>query len=527
MCIAKPPFEAFNFHSMITTALILALALLSLWFYFEGKEQLVARISKLFGGSLLLYLLALLSSGLNWEQLWPTAVRDLFLLAIIPYLLKTFQGSKKVFFAALVLTLLLVAWYESRQIQQLYAEQEQRLQSNTNPLSQQEKHDWELLVDLSENQQPDALNNLAKAYQLRIQKAFNMNHPEWTQLDEYYLLDLPEGSENKIPELETALLQNGLADWVEENEEVQITPIEARLPKPRRKNYGLNDPELERLWAFDLMNVHLLYKQLQKTNKKPEKTALIAILDTGVDGRHEDLKKQYHSTKTSYDSDLREHGTHCAGIAAAVSNNGIGIASLAPSTGYVQVTSIKVLNDYGSGRQNRIIQGILEAADRGADVISLSLGGRSSPSKQRAYEEAVAYANKAGAIVVVAAGNDNRNARNYAPANVRGVITVAAVDSTGRKASFSNSLQNISFGIAAPGVAIYSTTPGDNYKTFSGTSMATPYVAGLIALMKSYQPELDTRKAWQILHETGKETPDSRYTGRLIQPAEALKHVLE
>ena len=507
-------------------ALLLTILGLSLWLYFDGRNRIASWWRGLFSGSLVLYLLSLFSSGLSWEQLWPTLIRDLFLLAIIPSVLKTFGGSRKVFFAMLLLTLGLVAWYESRQAQKALAQlREKTAEGESETLSATEL-DWEYLIDLKGEPSQEALSRLAKAYKFQIRKAFRMQHPEWGHLDEYYLIDLPEGSEEKGPKLEKELYQQGLVDWVEENESIQIHPIEARLPKPRRRDYGLNDPELGRLWSFDLMQVNRLYDFIRLLPVKPRKKALIAILDTGIDGQHEDLKTQYQSIKSEYDRDVREHGTHCAGIAAAVSNNGIGIASLAPSTGYVQVTSVKVLNDYGSGQQNRIIQGILEAADAGADVISLSLGGRSSPSKQKAYEEAVAYAHRAGAIVVVAAGNDNRNARFYAPANVSGVITVAAVDSTGSKASFSNTVQALPYGIAAPGVAIYSTTPNNTYKSFSGTSMATPYVAGLLALMKSYQPDLTTREAWQILHDTGKETADGKYTGRLIQPAAALRQLM-
>ena len=101
------------------------------------------------------------------------------------------------------------------------------------------------------------------------------------------------------------------------------------------------------------------------------------------------------------------------------------------------------------------------------------------------------YAAKKGAIVVVAAGNSNMNAKDYAPANTPGVITVAALDTNLNRASFSNFVQDLDQGIAAPGVAIYSSIPGNKYAAFNGTSMATPYVAGLVGLMKSLQPDLN------------------------------------
>ena len=524
-------------------ALILALLALSLWFYFDGRNRITAWLKGLLSGSVLLYLLSLLGSGLSGEALWVTLVRDLILLALIPSLLKYFKGDRRIFFFSLLLTLVVVAWYESRQAEQALAQMsEQRQEPAVGDASAEGdtedgskaagagEPDWEYLVDISEGVSPDALQRLAKAYGLQWRKAFDMQHPERTDLDEYYLLDLPgeqAGDSEKAQEISALLIEEGLADWIEENERVQIGPIEAKLPAPRRRDYGIDDPELQRLWAFDLMSINELYGFLRLMPIEARKTALIAILDTGIDAGHEDLKEQYRSTRPAYDRDVREHGTHCAGIAAAVSNNGIGIASFAPSTGYVEVTSIKVLSDYGTGRQSRIVQGILEAADLGADVISLSLGGPSSPSKQRAYEDAVAYARKAGAIVVVAAGNDNRNAKGYAPANVRGVITVSAVDTLGNKASFSNTVQDLPQAVAAPGVAIFSTTPGDHYKAFSGTSMATPYVAGLIALMKSYKPDLSADEAYRILYQTGKDTPAGKRTGRLIQPAACMRALLK
>jgi thermitase len=268
------------------------------------------------------------------------------------------------------------------------------------------------------------------------------------------------------------------------------------------------------------MGVDNLYTVLK--GKKPKKLALIAILDTGVDAAHEDIKANFTSTKSKYDSDKAGHGTHCAGIAAAVSNNGVGVASFSQTNDYVRVTSVKVLSDMGSGTQQRIISGIIEAADRRADVLSLSLGGLSSDSRQRAYEQAIEYASSKGCIVVVAAGNANRNAREFVPANVEGVITVSAGDTLLGRASFSNLVPDVKMGVAAPGVKIYSTIPGSKYAAMNGTSMATPYVAGLLGLMKSLRPDLTAKEAYQILNETGAETKTTKETGRLIQPGKAV-----
>jgi thermitase len=275
------------------------------------------------------------------------------------------------------------------------------------------------------------------------------------------------------------------------------------------------------------MNMNAYYALLSK--QTPKKQAKIAILDTGVDGNHEDLKDNYFSVEEKYDNDPMGHGTHCAGIAAGVTNNGIGIGSLAGSGSqpFVEVTSIKVLNAGGMGTQKTIIAGIIEAADEGADVISLSLGGQSNASRQKAYSQAVKYATSQGAIVVSAAGNSNRDAKDYSPANATGMITVAAIDENLNRAVFSNTVNNVKQGIAAPGVAIYSTTPDNNYKVFSGTSMAAPFVAGLLGVMRSVNPNLSAADAYKILRKTGVDSGDTKMTGKVVQPEAALKAALQ
>ena len=205
-----------------------------------------------------------------------------------------------------------------------------------------------------------------------------------------------------------------------------------------------------------------------------------------------------------------------------MTHNKVGIASLIPSRKFVTITSIKVLSDDGGGTQKSIIDGMIQAADSGADVLSLSLGGPSSDDRQRAYEEAIKYANKTGAIVVAAAGNSNDDARRHLPAGAKGVITVAAVDNTLRKASFSNRVDHIDMGVAAPGADIYSTLPANRYGALSGTSMATPFVASVLGMMKAINPKLTTKQAYQLLKRTGKTTPDGAVTGPLIQPLKAL-----
>lgn len=211
----------------------------------------------------------------------------------------------------------------------------------------------------------------------------------------------------------------------------------------------------------------------------------IAICDTGIDVNHEDIaakvvENKNFSTSWTVD-DMFGHGTHVAGIAAAITNNGRGVAG----TGYSSsLMNLKVLDDNGNGNYSWVANGIIWAANRGAKVINLSLGGN-SPSET--LRSAVDYAWNRGCIVVAASGNSNTSSFLY-PAYYGNSIAVAATDPNDAKAGFSSYGSWVD--VAAPGVQIFSTVPNHinkvgaiNYGYLSGTSMSTPYVAGLAALV--------------------------------------------
>lgn len=286
-----------------------------------------------------------------------------------------------------------------------------------------------------------------------------------------------------------------------------------------------NDPLSHKMWHFDQLDYLAIHELLARNSEGIQQKTLIAILDTGVDHEHEDLARNFVSTDPNYNGDPMGHGTHCAGIAAAVSNNQIGISSLSPDEEHLSITSIRVLDKNGFGRKKNIAKGIMEAADNGAGVISLSLGGPSI-QPEKLYQKAVEYANKRNAIVVVAAGNAGRPAGDFSPANVKGVITVGATDLERKLTSFSNTPQGVDFFIAAPGKDIYSTLPGDRYEFFNGTSMATPLVASLVAILKSHNPELQTEEIYRILTQSGKSVSGEEEI-KMISPLNALKYILE
>ena len=490
---------------------------LAAWFVFQKNKRAERYLQYTFLIAFVFLLFSIFTAEAASGYKFKIATRDLISLGVIGLIFQFLKGHKLVSRLALAILAIGLFWYQSSVLESTFP------QMADVPLSP----DGELLVDLREGQEGSALAPIANRFGLTYAPAFSPARPEITQLDDYYVIDIPDDMRRKLSAIKKALRRSGIIDWVEENESVQVSPLPGETPGDINARFGINDPGLEKLWGFERMEVDQLYDLLKEKEINPAEKALIAILDTGVDANHEDIADNFRSLQTKYDNDPRGHGTHCAGIAAAVSNNGMGVASFSHNNAFVEVTSIKVLNAYGSGTQRTIINGIIEAADAGASVISLSLGGRSSDKKQRAYEEAVAYANKAGAIVVAAAGNAGRNARDFAPVSARGVIGVSAIDEELKLASFSNVVKDIEMGIAAPGVNIYSTIPKDQYTSFNGTSMATPYVAGLVGLLKSLRPELNTEEVYDLLHNTGQKTGSGKDSGQLIQPEMAVRKLLD
>ncbi len=205
------------------------------------------------------------------------------------------------------------------------------------------------------------------------------------------------------------------------------------------------------------------------------------IIDTGVQQDHPDLnvdtaRSANFITKGKYTvEDGNGHGTHVAGTIAALDNN-IGVVGVAAGA---QVVGVRVLDNRGSGTNSGVIAGVDYAAANFApgDVANMSLGGGVST----ALDQAVINAADAGLVFALAAGNESDDANNHSPAraNHANIWTVSASDSSDAMAYFSN-YGNPPIECAAPGVSIESTWIGSGYNTISGTSMATPHVAGLL-----------------------------------------------
>lgn len=250
----------------------------------------------------------------------------------------------------------------------------------------------------------------------------------------------------------------------------------------------------------------------------------VAVLDTGIDRDHKDLalnvKEAVDFTGSRYGvEDAQGHGTHCAGIIAGI-DNGIGMIGTAPE---VELYIAKVLGDNGNGSFDSITRGVQWAISKNVDVISMSLGASSRPPEKlhQVIKQAVAQ----GIIIVAATGNEN-GAVCY-PAAYDEVIAVSAINQAQERASFSNfGIQNE---IAAPGVDIVSTYKNGTYARLSGTSMATPLVAGAIALILARHKELffGTEPTVEMIHkmiskmvkDLGTEGKDELYGAGMINLA--------
>ncbi len=346
----------------------------------------------------------------------------------------------------------------------------------------------------------------------------------------YYIAnELVVGLEPNVP---TTLAQQAML-WVGNLREIQ-TPLQAgvmrvdarlnldsvreflkSLPGVRyvERNYlafacnNPNDPLFTQQWGLARIQAMQAWAQWS-----PQRTVYVAILDTGIDATHPDLSQKIrrHNNGTIYGynailnnahtHDGHGHGTHCAGIAAAHTHNGVGIAgvaawnpNLASAHSAVQLMPVKVLNDQGFGSYADIARGITWAADNGAHIISLSLGGNAGTQQ---LHDAVNYAWSRGCLVVAAAGNNGTNAPFY-PAFYDNALAVAATDPSDRLTSFSQ--YGAWVDIAAPGEAILSTVPGGDYESWSGTSMACPHVTGAAALIWSRVPSLSNQQLRQSL----------------------------
>ncbi len=322
---------------------------------------------------------------------------------------------------------------------------------------------------------------------------------------------MPETPSSETPSKETAespAKTETPAEAPKQNVSAELIPND-----PLYSSKGSWGQTYDDLWGIKAIGVESVWDYYQGDGIK------IAVVDTGVLMNHQDIAQNIWTNpfeiagngkdddgngyvddvhgwdfvgKDNNPTDENGHGTHVAGIAAGALNNGRGITGVAPKA---KIIPIRVLNENGEGEDSDVAAGIRYAVDMGADVINLSLGSfDTTPEDEQKLREVIAYAKSKGAIVVAAAGNESSLVDM--PASIDGAIAVGATTPFGTDAFFSNFGSDLL--ISAPGQEIVSlgsrsTHIGDrvrtNYYRASGTSMATPFVSGAVALILDKYPD--------------------------------------
>ncbi|PZO41427.1 MAG: peptidase S8 [Pseudanabaena frigida] len=359
------------------------------------------------------------------------------------------------------------------------------------------------------------LISIAKKY--GIEPKFNS---AFSKSDRLYIV---KGDAQELEKLKQLPEIRDLTEYVEANYVYSMDFIGGSTP---------NDPMYKDQWNLKAIEVE---KAWQKTKGKG---ITIAVIDTGV-SRVEDLKdtsfvKGYDFVNDREDaSDDNGHGTHVAGTIAQSTNNNFGVAGIAYEA---NIMPLKVLSASGGGTISDIAEAIIFAADNGANIINMSLGGG---GESKLMQEAIDYAYKKGVTIIAAAGNSNRNAAFY-PARYPKVIAVSATGITGEKAPYSNYGAGVD--VAAPGGAIAKGKDADTsggilqntidpknkqsvFRSFQGTSMAAPHVSGVAALIEASGVK-DPEKVFQVLKQSSRKVSDDTlnyYGAGHLNAAEAVK----
>ena len=247
-------------------------------------------------------------------------------------------------------------------------------------------------------------------------------------------------------------------------------------------------------WGSESIGTDDYFSYIENKEELPE--IIVGVIDTGVELEHEFLKDRIIQTGVNYsdsgesgsENDDHGHGTHCAGI--VVDN----------TLDNVKIEGFKALDSTGSGSSSNITSAIYAAIENNVNVISMSLGG---PGHSDAMQEAVDLAISKNITVCASAGNNGDIAANYCPANLDGVITVAAHDENYEIPLWSNKGDIVD--IIAPGVSIESSWLDNTYEIHSGTSMACPFVSAACSLLLSDDPQLSPEELINILQLNGKE----------------------
>lgn len=345
---------------------------------------------------------------------------------------------------------------------------------------------------------------------------------------------------NNLEKLEKELQNNPAIIYSERNKRA----VKSTLPTPFATTNELvargpkvtefNDPGVNYIWSFlsaekNGVSVDNAYKEYGTTNTTP---VIVAVVDTGVDVNHEDLKKNIWVNQNEIPNngvdddnngyiddingintlvrdadgkatvnikDTHSHGTHVSGTIAAAQNNGVGIAGIASN---VKIMGIRTVPNSSDETDVDVAEAFIYAARNGAKIINCSFGKNNNEGRQLIPDTLKYIGEKFGVLVIVAAGNDSRDIDKKltypASLNSDNLLVIASTTSDGGLSGFSN-FGKINVDVAAPGSSIYSTVPGNKYEYMSGTSMATPTTVGVAAEILSHNPNLTVAQLKDVL----------------------------
>ena len=286
------------------------------------------------------------------------------------------------------------------------------------------------------------------------------------------------------------------------------------LPHTRTEVYGLDPSSAQMLgWEIKKLNID------RQWTYSEGRGVIVAVIDTGCDLEHIDIKNNLLKginiiDKSKDPQDDNGHGSHVCGMIAA-ENNGLGMVGVSPK---VKILPVKALDSKGNGSLRNVIEGIIWAADAGADFITMSLGASNSNDQ---LEKAIQYASLKGSVVFAAAGNSGENTEILYPARYKNVISIGAIDENLSRTSFTCSGEDLDF--LSPGHNIFSIAPNNGYAIMSGTSMSNPFAVGCAALLLSHNRQhkkFSLRSAQDYVDVLSKvciDIPEERYRSRKYQ----------
>ena len=286
------------------------------------------------------------------------------------------------------------------------------------------------------------------------------------------------------------------------------------LPHTRTEVYGLDPSSAQMLgWEIKKLNID------RQWTYSEGRGVVVAVIDTGCDLEHIDIKNNLLKginiiDKSKDPQDDNGHGSHVCGMIAA-ENNGLGMVGVSPK---VKILPVKALDSKGNGSLRNVIEGIIWAADAGADFITMSLGASNSNDQ---LEKAIQYASLKGSVVFAAAGNSGENTEILYPARYKNVISIGAIDENLSRTSFTCSGEDLDF--LSPGHNIFSIAPNSGYAIMSGTSMSNPFAVGCAALLLSHNRQhkkFSLRSAQDYIDVLSKaciDIPEERYRSRKYQ----------